>query len=595
MAARLNTETFVARAKEAHGERYDYSKTKYINSRTKVEIYCKTHGKFLQSSHLHLAGSNCPKCVGLEKMTTSEFINKAKELHGCKYDYSKVDYKNNKSDVIILCPKHGEFLQKPNNHLSGHGCTFCGNNVMTEFSEFLIRAREIHGGKYKYSKVGYSGSNKPVSIVCREHGLFIQNAGAHLKGSGCPKCYGNISLTTEEFVSMAKEVHGGRYSYEHSNYINQKHKVVITCPIHGEFNQNPYLHLQGGGCRECSGTMRLTTEQFISNAKAKHGDLYDYSKSDYIDAKTKVVVICKKHGDFEVRPADHVHLKSGCPSCANHISKAEYKLTEVIESHGLEVIQSDRKILNGLELDLVIPEKKLAIEFNGIHWHSEAYGKDRQYHANKTKLTNKAGYRLIHVWEDDYNENPEREIKFILSALGLDDRKSTYARKTSISEIGTKVASEFLNKHHVQGSVGSSVKLGTFLGQELVGVTLFTKRKFGYELVRHANSIRVVGGLGKVVKHFHRQYETPIHSFCDLARHDGKSYLAAGFVEAGKLQPDYKYAICGKREHKFGFRLNSIKTKFPEVYSPDKSEREMMEEAGIPRVWDCGKARYIFG
>lgn len=531
MAARLNTESFISRAIEVHGDRYDYSESKYINARTKVEIGCRVHGKFSQSSHLHLAGSNCPKCVGLTRMTTSEFINKAKEVHGSKYDYSDVEYKNNKTDVAILCPEHGEFYQKPNNHLSGHGCTFCGNNLITEFKDFVLKARKVHGTDYEYSKSGYRGVNNNVAIVCREHGPFVQSAAHHLKGSGCPKCKPNYKMSTGDFIRKAEETHQNKYSYSQTSYTTSKDKLTINCPVHGSFSQTADFHIQGGGC----------------------------------------------------------------PKCANPTSKAEYMIKEAIESAGFEVAQSDRKILNGLELDLVIHGKKTAIEFNGIHWHSDVYGRDKNYHLNKTNQANRAGYRLIHIWEDDFSENPEREIKFILNALGVDQRKAAYARKTKIHVITTSEASKFLSEYHIQGSVGSSVKLGTFLDNELVAVALFTKRSYGYELVRYATSVHLIGGLGKVVKHFYKKYKLPIHSFCDLSRHNGRSYEAAGFVETGKLPPDYKYAINGKREHKFGFRLNSIKTKFPHVYSPDKTERQMMEEAGIPRVWDCGKVRYIFG
>ena len=591
---KATTESFIASAVLTHGDKYDYSITEYKNARTKVEVVCKLHGSFMQSPQLHINGSNCPKCVGLKKSTTEEFIAKAELVHNNFYDYSRSAYKNNKTKLTIICPEHGEFLQNPNNHLSGCGCGLCGNNVILDLKHFLTKSKSLHGDTYTYGKAVYKGVDHLITITCREHGDFDQVAAIHMKGSCCPKCKPNYKLTTATFIERANEVHHNKYRYDDAVYLRSHGKVIITCPDHGDFIQTASLHLGGGGCPDCGGTKGHTTETFIKKATLVHGDKYDYSKTSYVNAKTNVVIGCPTHGDFLQLAQSHINQAAGCPKCSHTISKAEQYLADMLTSKGLSLIQSDRKILNGLELDIVIPEKKIAIEFNGVYWHSEANGKDKSYHLNKTTLANAAGYRLIHIWEDDFTEDSEREINFILNACGKVETKSVYARKTIIKEIPTSVSSPFLTKYHVQGSVISSVRLGTFIGEDLVAVTLFTKRKYGYELVRHATSLKVIGGLGKAVKHFHRLFGEEIHSFCDLSRHDGRSYDLAGFVKSGSLNPDYKYVVDGKREHKFGFRLASIKTKFPEFYSPEKSERQMMEDAGIPRVWDCGKTRYIF-
>ncbi len=594
MVKRLNTEEFVKRSIEAHGDRYDYTNTVYKNARTKVDIICKVHGVFSQATNLHLNGSNCPKCVGLEKMTTESFIEKANSVHSDRYDYSLVNYTNNKTDVTIICPEHGEFKQKPNNHLSGHGCRSCGNNTLHTLGVFLSKAKEAHGDTYSYHNSTYLGLDHKVTITCPVHGDFTQTAAHHINGSGCPECKSNFKLNTKTFIEKANKVHGNKYTYADVAYVDSAKKVIICCPEHGDFVQTASCHLMGYGCPDCGGTKPHTTESFIAKAIATHGDKYDYSKVKYVNAKTKVTIVCPDHGEFHQQLQTHIDSQAGCPKCAHIVSKAEQSIADTLRSHGLEVLQSNRSILGKFELDIVLPEKKVAIEFNGMYWHSEANGKDRYYHRTKTDLANEAGYRLIHIWEDDFNEDPEREINFILNACGLTSKKMVYARKTTIGEVGSDEAARFLKVNHVQGSVGASVKLGTYHEGELVAVTLFAKRNYGHELVRHAASVTVIGGLGKVVKHFHREHNTPIHSFCDISRHDGKSYESAGFVKSGELKPDYKYVINGKREHKFGFRLASIKTKFPEVYSEAKTEREMMEEAGIPRVWDCGKVRYVF-
>ena len=184
----------------------------------------------------------------MKKLTTEGFINKAKKIHGDKYDYSKVEYVNAKTKVCIICPEHGEFWQTPDNHLKGFGCTKCNS--------FIKKIKEVHNDKYNYSKVNYVDSKTKVCIICPKHGEFWQTPNAHLQGQGCPKCsieYNKkrMSLTTEEFIKKAKEIHGDKYDYSKTDYINADTKVCIVCKKHGEFWQKPYKHLQGQGCPKC--------------------------------------------------------------------------------------------------------------------------------------------------------------------------------------------------------------------------------------------------------------------------------------------------------------------------------------------------------
>ena len=191
--------------------------------------------------------------------TREFFIEKAKEIHGNKYDYSKVEYKNNKTKVCIICPEHGEFFISPSNHISKYnknGCPKCaGKNLNNE--EIIRRFKEVHGNKYDYSKVEYVDSKTKVCIICPEHGEFWQTPNSHLKGRGCPKC-GIIKLkktftrTSEQFIQEAKKIHGDKYDYSKVKYINCKEKVCIICPEHGEFWQTPDSHLQGRGCVLCN-------------------------------------------------------------------------------------------------------------------------------------------------------------------------------------------------------------------------------------------------------------------------------------------------------------------------------------------------------
>ena len=199
-------EKFIQKAESIHGDKFNYSKVEYVNSKTKVLITCKVCGhSFLQMPYSHLAGFGCPYCAGLAKHTTESFIQKAKQIHGDKYDYSKVDYVNNKTKVLITCKVCGaEFWQAPDNHLKGCGCPECRyieQRLTTE--QFIEKAKQVHGDKYDYSKVDYKNCSTKVCIICPKHGEFWQIPSIHLSGKGCPEC--NTSKGEERIKKFLDE------------------------------------------------------------------------------------------------------------------------------------------------------------------------------------------------------------------------------------------------------------------------------------------------------------------------------------------------------------------------------------------------------
>lgn len=246
-----NSEKFIEKAKKMHGNKYDYSKSVYVKANNKICIICPEHGEFWQSPSEHARGCGCPKCCGNEKLTKEQFILKARNMHGWKYDYSKVEYSNNKTKVCIICPEHGEFWQTPHSHLHGKGCpNCCKRNKKYTTNEFIAKAKEIHGNKYDYSKIEYIDAKTKVCIICPEHGEFWQTPASHLDGKGCEKCV-RTSYDTESFIKCSKNIHGEKYDYSKVEYVNTKEKVCIICPEHGEFFMKPNVHLQGCGCSMC--------------------------------------------------------------------------------------------------------------------------------------------------------------------------------------------------------------------------------------------------------------------------------------------------------------------------------------------------------
>lgn len=199
------TEEFIEKARKVHGDKYDYSKVEYVRAIEKVCITCPVHGEFWQTPSSHLSGNGCRECgrISMSQKHSKNndwFIEKAKEIHGNKYDYSKVEYVNNSTKVCITCPEHGEFWQTPSNHLKGNGCPKCHIRSRMDTNTFIRKAQFVHGYKYDYSKTFCDGVKKYVEITCPKHGVFRQKANRHLKGHGCPTC--NFGFTRTLKLSL---------------------------------------------------------------------------------------------------------------------------------------------------------------------------------------------------------------------------------------------------------------------------------------------------------------------------------------------------------------------------------------------------------
>lgn len=187
---KLTTEEFIKRSIIIHGQKYNYSITKYEGSRNKVKIICKIHGIFEQLAYNHLLGKECNMCKPNfgEKLTKLDFIKKSNNIHKFEYDYSLVNYINNKSKVKIICKKHGIFEQEPRSHLSGMKCATCqGNKKLTKL-DFIERSSVLFNNKYDYSLSEIDGTKSKTKIICPKHGEFEQVVDSHLRGHGCSSC-----------------------------------------------------------------------------------------------------------------------------------------------------------------------------------------------------------------------------------------------------------------------------------------------------------------------------------------------------------------------------------------------------------------------
>ncbi len=544
------------------------------------------------------------------------FIKKANIKHNFKYDYSNVDYVDSLTKVKIICPIHGEFMQTPQNHLRGRGCSLCANIKKSQDMQmsndfFIEKAKQIHQNKYDYSKTDLlkRDENGKIIIICPIHGEFKMKPTLHLKGQSCPKCKGKGN-SIDDLIKKANEIHNNKYDYSKVIFSKIHDKVTIICPIHGEFEQTLSKHIsKKQGCPKCAAIQRgknrlMDKNVFFQKANAIHNNKYDYSKTVYNGMEEMITYICPIHGEIKQRPFDHLR-GFGCYKCGNLESKKENEIFEFIKKRNLTIEHGNRNILNGKELDIFLPSKQIAIEYNGLRWHSEEFGRNKWYHLNKTLECNNKGIKLIQIFEDEYIEHKDIVLNKISHILDIQqDLPKVMGRKCKIEIISKNIAESFLNDYHIQGYARSTVYLGALYEDKLIAVMTFKqeiKNSPKWELTRFASDYHYIcqGVGGKLFNWFVKFYNpTEIKSFADrrwtLDKEDNL-YVKLGFKLTKELNPNYEYIYLSnpkKRIHKFNFRKQILNKKYG--FPLSMTETEMIKELGYVKIWDCGLFKFIW-
>jgi hypothetical protein len=470
---------------------------------------------------------------------------------------------------------------------------------------FVAKSKQKHGDKYDYSLVDYIKNSLKIRIICPKHGVFEQTPNNHLKGCGCKKCNtDNQRFNINQFVNSSKQKHGDKYDYSLVNYVNMTTKIEIICPIHGKFEQLPKKHIIGSGCYECGvetikNKTRKTNKVFKNDSNNIHNYKYSYF-DDYINSHNKIRIVCSEHGEFTQKPYSHLTGK-GCPKCGIKYDKSEGEIKKFIKLLGINIIENSRDILNGKELDIFIPSHNIAIEYNGLYWHSEEFV-NKNYHLNKTNLCEKKDIKLIHIFEDEWLYKQNIVKSRIKNVLGLTEYK-IYSRKCVIREVLSKDSKEFLDGNHTQGNVNSKIKLGLYYDNDLVSIMTFgglrkstggISKEHSYELLRFCNKLdtNVIGGAGKLLKYFIKTYNPKeIISYADRRWSQGDLYEKIGFEFIHNSQPNYFYINGKKREHRFGYRKDILVKK---GFDPKLSEHQIMLDRGVHRIYDCGNKKYKY-
>ena len=340
----------------------------------------------------------------------------------------------------------------------------------------------------------------------------------------------------------------------------------------------------------------------LGRIDTQHLKIHNMTKIEYIEKYGTDNLVSKEYHDKMVESVNIANINM----TFTKNSKSELEIKDFIESGGLEC-RSDRHILNGREIDIYVPEKNIGIEYNGNKWHTEWFAKkDKNYHLFKMEECREKGVGLITIFEDEYELHKEIVLNKLTHILNIGNERipKLYGRKCEIKEIYSYIAEDFLNVNHIQGFVNSTLFLGAFYNENLVGVMSFTKQADNnWELTRLATDIKYncCGVGGKLFNYFIKNYDfNEIKSFADrrwTLDENNNIYTKLGFVFHSFTKPNYTYYNANvnryKRFHKFNFRKDKLVKKYPQL-NPRMTETEMVKELGYDRIWDCGLIKYVY-
>jgi hypothetical protein len=507
------------------------------------------------------------------------------------YTLISKEYKNVHTKLKSICPNGHEYEVSFTKWLSGRRC-LCKYNKRRLDIDYIRQKFEERG--YKLLSKTYK-HNKKLKYICSEGHEHEIRWDHFNNGHGCPYCAGRPIITIEQ-VRESFEKEG--YTLLTDIYTNCKQKLFYVCP-EGHKHSIVFNNWQiGDRCPTCAGNIKKTIG-FIKSEVKKEG--YKLLTENYINNRQRLHLLCPNGHDYYVTWNNWNRNGSRCTQCKEWgTSIQEASIVEFVSSlcNDINVLIHDRNLISPHELDIVIPEKRLAIEYCGLYWHSELAGKDKNYHLNKLKACEEKGYRLITIFEDELVFNKDIVFSRLFNLLGKCNT-TIYARNCVIKEVSSNEAILFCNKNHVQGyGSGSTIKLGAFYGNELVSVMTFSRpsiskgqktTKYGiWELHRFCSRLnyRIVGVASKLLKYFERNYEwNKIFSYADRRWSDGNVYEKLGFNFVGQTKPNYWYIKNQKRIHRFNLRKT-------EEDSKNRTEWQIRKSQGWNRVWDCGNMKF---
>jgi len=583
-----------------HGDKYVYFFDEYINNKQRIKIECKNGHQFEMDVLSHLKGYGCQYCSGRKK-SKLDIIKKLNEVHQNFYDYSKVEWVKKTDKVIIICPEHGEFTQELRVHEKGHKCPKCSDRYVKSDNDF-IGVLKNSNPDIIFSLTKYVNKNTKSTFICKRHGV-IERYPHSIRNSNniiCLKCLYEKE-GRDNFIRKSINKYGNRYDYSLVEYVDNITPVkIIDTKSKRIFEQRPGGHLKSIP-HNLYWSEKVNTDKFIQQAGIVHNKIYNYDESIYIGSKKNLKIKCDLHGPFEQTPNNHLK-GTGCPKCNRFNLKQDSVFNFIKNDLDISnVILNDRQVLGSKELDIFLPDFNLAIEFNGLYWHSEVY-LEKNYHQNKSRDCLSKNINLLHIWEDDWDKKEEICKSIIRNKLNKIDNR-IFARKCEIREISNIEGKNFLEENHIQGYIRSKLSIGLFYQNELVSlmtfgdfrVSLGQRKEFGsYEMLRFCNKINtnVVGGASKLFNYFIKKYNPiKIVSYSDNSRYNGNLYSNLGFNFIHNSPPNYYYIINGVRKNRYGFTKHKLVSK---GYDKNKTEHQIMLDNKYYRIYDCGSKKWEY-
>ena len=494
---------------------------------------------------------------------------------GCKY---KLNY---------ICPNGHRHNITFSKWLSGQRCYYCNGNVKltTKYvSKMFSKEGYVLLSEYKNAatKLKYCCNNGHVGFI---------SWNSWRDGHRCSKCAGNCTKTIDE---IKREFESEGYILVSDIYINSKSKLKYICPEKHVGYITYRNWVSGHRCLECSGKKRKDICEIRTSVESEG---YKLLTDKYNNCDQKMHLICSNGHDYYVSWDNWKHSRSRCPRCKMvGTSEQEQLLMDFFHSNMITVIEHDRKLIFPYELDIVCPDKKIAIEYCGLYWHSELAGKNSKYHLNKLTKLNKIGFNLITIFEDEFVDKYDVVISRLRHIFSVTDSdRKILARKCVIKEVDQGVASVFCDRNHLQKYKNSSIKLGLFYNNELVSLMTFSKRPDHsmyagiWELSRFCSKVNyaVIGGASKLLNYFERSYEwNEICSYVDRRWYISNFYDKLGFELDSYIKPIYWYLDGGKRIHRFALKKVS---KDP----MDQTKSKTFKLQKLNKIWDCGQLKYV--
>ena len=442
-----------------------------------------------------------------------------------------------------------------------------------EFSD-----KSKHTKKDRYGNENYTNQEKARKTCLKRYGNYT-----NIDKCKCTNLerYGvEFPFQSEEIQDKIKkglkEKYGVEYALQHKDLMQKS----LNSKIQNFLQNNPdIISIDNSGI------------EYIYTCKCPHPDTCNKCKEKEFEICNQKYHV-RKYAGFEL-------CTKLCPGNTNSNTTLEVFIKDILKLNNIEYKSNIVGIIEGKqELDIYIPSKNIAIECNGVYWHSDKW-KELEYHYNKYTECQKRGIQLISIWEDQVLSNPEKIKSIILSKLGVYEKR-IYARKCIIKEVSSKECNEFLDKYHLQEKTNSSVRLGLYYKEELISVMTFGKgrkcmnSKIEYELYRYCckDGIQVIGGASKLFKHFLKEYNPEsIESFSSNDISSGNLYKQLGFEKASDSIGYWYVDKEMNRYHRYNFRKQEL---IKEGFDPSKTEFEIMNERGFYRIYDSGQTKWIF-